>query len=134
MTMSPDDADFLARFEAATIPNAAFRHRDHLRMAWLYVRRDGAAVGGVRIRDGLRHFAAAHGVAHAYHETLTGFWARLMAHAVEAFPADDRFEDVLARYAGFEDRRLAYRHWSSERLDGPVARRQWVEPDRLPLP
>ena len=33
--MTADGADFLARFEAATIPNSAFRHRDHLRMAWL---------------------------------------------------------------------------------------------------
>jgi len=132
--MTADDADFLARFEAATIPNSTFRHRDHLRMAWLYVRRDGRDMGTARIHAGLRHFAAAHGVAHAYHETLTGFWARLMAHLVEAFPADERFEDAVARYAGFEDRRLAYQHWSSAVLDGPLARHQWVEPDLRPLP
>ena len=132
--MTTDDAEFLARFETGAIANADFRHRDHLRMAWLYVRRDGRVGGTARIRAGLRHFAAVHGVAHAYHETLTGFWARLMAHVVEVFPDDARFEDALARYAGFEDRRLAYRHWSSELLDGSRARREWVEPDLLPLP
>lgn len=132
--MTPDDADFLARFEAGTIPNAAFRHRDHLRMAWLYIRRDGREAGIGQIHASLRHFAAVHGLSHAYHETLTAFWARLMAHLVEAFPADERFEDALARYAGFEDRRLAYRHWSSEALDSPRARREWVEPDLRPLP
>jgi hypothetical protein len=129
-----DDSQFLAAFEAATIPNKAFRHRDHLRMAWLYVRRDGPEIGTTRICEGLRRFAAAHGVAHAYHETLTRFWARLMAHAVEAFPDLTRFEDVLARYAGFEDRRLAYRHWQAATLDGAAARARWVEPDLRPLP
>jgi hypothetical protein len=117
--MTTDDAEFLARFEAGGIPNADFRHRDHLRMAWLYVRRDGREAGTARIRAGLRHFAAVHGVAHAYHETLTGFWARLMAHVVEVFPDDARFEDA---------------NWSSELLDGAPARREWVEPDLRPLP
>ena len=132
--MTADDAEFLARFEVGTIPNAGFRHHDHLRMAWLYLRRDGRQAGTARIHAGLRHFATVHGVAHAYHETLTGFWARLMAHAVEVFSADNRFEDLLSRYAGFEDRGLAHRHWSREVLDGPIARREWVEPDRVPLP
>jgi hypothetical protein len=81
--VTDSDREFLPAFEAATIPNAAFRHHDHLRMAWLYLRRDGATLGAARVHAGLRRFAAARGVAHAYHETLTAFWTRLMAHAVE---------------------------------------------------
>jgi hypothetical protein len=104
-----NDDEFLAAFESATIANSEFRHREHLRMAWLYVRREGPTIGEVRIREGIQRFAAAHGVPHLYPETLTGFWARLMTHVVEAFPALDRFEDVLGCYAGFEDRRLPYR-------------------------
>jgi len=129
-----NDEEFLAAFESGAIANADFRHREHLRMAWLYVRRDGPAIGALRVREGIRRFAAAHGVPHLYHETLTGFWTRLLTHAVEAFPELDRFDDVLGCYAGFEDRRLPYRHWRAETLDSPAARGQWVEPDLLPLP
>jgi hypothetical protein len=129
-----DDDEFLAAFEAATLPNAALRHREHLRLAWLYIRRDGAGRGGAQVRAGLRRFAAAHGVPHLYHESLTLFWIRLVAHAVEAFPAHRRFEDMLGCWAGFEDRRAPYRHWRPETLDGTHARREWVEPDLLPLP
>jgi hypothetical protein len=129
-----NDDEFLAAFESGAIANADFRHREHLRMAWLYVRRDGPAIGALRIREGIRRFATVHGVPHLYHETLTVFWTRLMAHAAEAFPELDRFEDVLGCYAGFEDRRLPYRHWRAETLDGTVARAQWVEPDLQPLP
>jgi hypothetical protein len=128
------DDEFLAAFESGVLPNHAFRHREHLRMAWLYVRRHGAEAGTARICEGLQRFAVAHGVPQLYHETLTRFWARLMAHTVEAFPHITRFEDVRACYDGFEDRRLAYRHWRAATLDGPVARRQWVEPDVRPLP
>ncbi len=95
-----DDAQFLAAFESAAIPNAAFRHHAHLRMAWLYVRRDGPEVGAARIREGIQRFAAAHGLPHLYHETVTGFWTRLMAHAVDAFPELDR-----APVTGWERRR-----------------------------
>jgi len=129
-----DHDAFLAAFESATIPNAAFRHHAHLRMAWLYVRRDGPDGGTRRIREGLQRFAAAHGVPHLYHETLTGFWTRLMAHVVATCPHVDRFGDVMACYAGFEDRRLPYRHWRAETLEGPLARRRWVEPDLRALP
>jgi hypothetical protein len=103
-------------------------------MAWLYVRRHGSEAGARRIREGIQRFAVAHGVPHLYHETLTGFWTRLMVHVVETFPHVDRFEAVMACYAGFEDRRLPYRHWRAETLDGPAARRAWVEPDLRALP
>jgi hypothetical protein len=129
-----DDNAFLTAFEAGAIPNTAFRHHDHLRLAWLYLRRDGRELGGARIRAGLRRFAMAHGVPHLYHETLTSFWIRLVAHAVETFPAQQRFEELLGCWAGFEDRRAAYRHWRPETLDGAQARCEWVEPDLRPLP
>jgi hypothetical protein len=129
-----DDDEFLAAFEAGAIPNTAFRHHDHLRLAWLYVRRDGREMGGARVRAGLRRFATVHGVPHLYHETLTSFWIRLVAHAVETFPAQQRFEELLGCWAGFDDRRAAYRHWRPETLDAAQARREWVEPDLRPLP
>ena len=129
-----DDDAFLAAFEAAAIPNTAFRHREHLRMAWLYVHREGPDIGARRIREGLQRFAAAHGVPELYHETLTGFWTRLMTYVVATFPQLDRIEAVMACYAGFEDRRLPYRHWRAETLDGPVARRRWIDPDLRALP
>jgi hypothetical protein len=100
-----DDDAFLAAFEAGATPNTAFRHHQHLRLASLYVRRDGREMGGARVRAGLRRFATIHGVPHLYHETLTSFWIRLVAHAVETFPAQQRFEELLDCWAGFDDRR-----------------------------
>src|SRR5262249_33674074 len=66
-----DDAAFLDAFERGVLPNAAFHHRDHLRLSWLYLRRDGSELGSQRVMDGIRHFAAAHGAADRFHVTLT---------------------------------------------------------------
>ena len=57
--MLPDD-EFLRAFFGLTLPNSEFRHRDHLRLAWLAVRSHGAAAAedvvtaGIRIIDGER--------------------------------------------------------------------------------
>jgi hypothetical protein len=129
-----DDQAFLRAFEAGTLPNAAFHHRDHLRLTWLYLRRDGPEVGAERLIDGLRHFAAAHGAADRFHLTLTRFWIRLVQHLMEVFPGVRYFEDLLAAFPPVADKALVYRHYSSARLSSPAARQGWVGPDLRPLP
>ena len=39
--VTPADEQFLAAFEAGQIANQNFHHRDHLRLAWIQVRRLG---------------------------------------------------------------------------------------------
>ncbi len=71
-----DDAELFARFEDASLPNQEFRHREHLRVAWLHLRRAGdLARAALRFRRSLKRFAAAHGRPQLFHETLT--WAYL---------------------------------------------------------
>jgi hypothetical protein len=129
-----DDDAFLRAFETGTLPNAAFRHRDHLRLAWLYLRRDGPELGAEHIVDGIRHFAASHGAADRFHLTLTRFWIRLVQHLMEAFPSIERFEDLLAAFPPAADKAIVYRHYSPTQLSLPTARQVWLAPDLLPLP
>ncbi|HYV67128.1 MAG TPA: hypothetical protein VE964_12860 [Myxococcales bacterium] len=71
------DDDALAEgFASARLPNGAFGHEEHVRAAFLYLTRTGDfGEAAVRFRRDLRRFAAAHGAAGKYHETLT--WAYL---------------------------------------------------------
>jgi hypothetical protein len=70
-----DDDALLAGFESCTLPAAAFRHRDHVRVAWLHLRSAPFEEASFRFCTGLRRFARAHGHAGLYHETMT--WAYL---------------------------------------------------------
>lgn len=128
------DDEFVEAFERGEVPAHAFRHRDHLRLAWILVRRDGLDAGGDRAARGIRGFAARHGVPDRYHETITWFWLRLVAHAIAAEPDVGRFEAFLGRFPLLLDGSLVGRHWLRETLASPAARVGWVEPDRAPVP
>jgi len=50
--MIPDD-EFLRAFFGLTLPSSEFRHRDHLRLAWLAVRRHGGDVAEEVVASGI---------------------------------------------------------------------------------
>jgi len=127
------DDEFLARFEDGTLPNAAFRHRDHIRMTWLYLRREGFETGARRVRDGIRRFAAAKGATMLYHETLTSAWIHLVAAALEDGDGAS-FDAFTNAHPELLDKQRPWLHYRAETLAGAAARGGWVEPDRAPLP
>lgn len=125
-----DDA-FLKGFEACSLDS--FGHRDHLRVAFAYARRDGVEPAIAKARAGLRRFAAAHGEPERYHETLTTAWARVVAaHAVEHPEAG--FDAFLAAHPQLLRRDLLLGHYSRERLFSEPARARFADPDLLALP
>lgn len=73
-----DDEAFLARFEAGTLPPAGFKHPEHVRAAWLMLRRYGPAGALERYPAALRLLAAAAGKPGLYHETITWAWLLLI--------------------------------------------------------
>jgi hypothetical protein len=128
------DEEFLAAFEAAQIPKAAFHHREHVRLAWLYLRRHGPAEGTARMREGIRSFAASNGVPGLYHETLTTFWVLAVQAAHRADPEAPDFESFALRHPELLDKALVRRHYRDGTIESARARMEWVEPDRAPLP
>jgi hypothetical protein len=131
--MTPDD-EFLRAFLALTLPNSEFHHRDHLRLAWLAVRRqDGSAAEEVVTR-GIQKFAEHNSHGPAYHDTMTRFWVRLVAHAVSHRPEIADFEQFVAAYPLLLDKNTPLRHWSREAMFASSARASWQDPDLVALP
>ncbi len=92
------------------------------------------------MREGIRRYNVAAGGANTetggYHETITRFYVWLMDHCVRSgkLAGGDLAERVNRLYASYGARDLPLRHWTRERLMSVEARREWVEPDLLPLP
>ena len=109
-----------------------FGHREHLYLAWLAVRRHGAAGATDLVSGGIRRTARYAGAPQKYHATVTAAWIKLVAHHTPDGPDD--FSAFLERYPRLLDKRLLTGHYTSARLASAEARQTWVEPDRAPLP
>ena len=65
------DTEFVSAFEACTLPPDLFHHRDHIRLAWLYLREEELPEALARYRNSIRRFASSLGQSQLYHETIT---------------------------------------------------------------
>jgi len=131
--MTPDD-EFLRAFFGLTLPNSEFHHRDHVHLAWLAVRRHGDRSAEEVVTAGIQKFAQHHSHGPAYHDTMTRFWVRLVAHAVSRRPEIVDFERFLDEYPLLLDKNTPLRHWSREAMFAADARAAWRDPDLVALP
>jgi hypothetical protein len=120
------DAELLAVFETGTL--AEFRHRDHVRVGFAMLARDGdLAAAALAFRAGLRRLAGDSG---KYHETIT--WAYLVLIAERMH--DKRYassEALLAAHPDLLDHRggaLAQHYDVAAITASPLARTVFVLP------
>ena len=128
------DEEFLEAVEATTWPGERFGHREHVRLAWLYLRGHGWEEGTRRIRETIRRYATALGAPGKYHETLTRAWCACVQGALEETPGLEAFDAFVEAHAELLDGRLLERHYRKETLGTAAAKEGWVEPDLEPLP
>ena len=105
----------------------AFRHRQHVHLAFIAVRRYGSAGAADKVSGWIRHLTA-----HApqkYHATVTRAWTEIVARHVAADPSVTDFDAFAERYPALLDKRLLTRHYTAAALASPQARAGWVEPD-----
>jgi hypothetical protein len=123
------DDEFAAAVERCEAPNSGFHHRDHLRLAWIYLRRYGPREAGLRIAATIRRFAAHHGQSARYHETMTQGWLLLVAAA-----RGDSFEEAIEANPRLLDQASLGTYYSAGLLASDEARVRFVPPDLAPLP
>lgn len=126
------DEEFLKAFEDCTLKG--FHHIDHIRMAWLYLRKYGFEEATACIVKGIRHFALSHHQNQLYHETITVFWIRVVDHVRREYPKEADFESLLLRAPFLAESKSIYKHYDPEFLMSDRPRREWCPPDFLPMP
>ena len=127
------DDQFLEAFEACSIPNTEFHHRDHLRLVLLYIQRYGPAGAATRIGESIRRYAAHHGKPDKYNETVTQAWLQLVHAAVSETPGTT-LDQLVAAHPDLLDKHTLERYYWRDLLNSEAARLTFVPPDRSPLP
>jgi hypothetical protein len=117
-----------------TGPSGQFRHRQHIHLAFLAVRRYGMPEATTRICDWIQRIAAYERAPQKYHHTVSRAWVELVAHHLQADPDCADFGTFADRYPALLDKRLLARHYRSSTLAAAPARSGWIEPDLLPFP
>ena len=128
------DEQFIAAMEQLRIANSDFHHRDHIRLAWAYMRRDNPSLAGENLANCIRRYATHNKAPRKYHHTITLVWVRILAAAMRLTPALQSFEPFAAAHPFLFEVRLPWTFYSAARLDSEAARAGWVEPDLHALP
>ena len=128
------DEDFLRAFEGLSFPADRFHHREHIRVAWLYLKSSDATRAAERMCAGILRFANHHGATQKYHHTLTLAWMRLVAAALVETPVGYNFAQFLSDHPELADKNLLAKYYSQKLLQTNAAREGWVETDLRPLP
>jgi hypothetical protein len=128
------DAEFLHAFESCELSNESFHHRDHIRLAWIYLQRYPELEAREHMAGAIRRFAAHHGKSDKYHETVTVAWLRLVANGIARMPADASFEQLTAALPELLDKQTIEKFYSRDVLTSDVARTTYIEPDLQRLP
>ena len=135
---SEDEIEAVVRgFEDCTLPDAEFKHAQHLMVALSYLQRSRLTVPEAteRMRGALYRFLDHYaGDRQAYNETITLFWIKLVNSFLETTdrerPVTDIFNEILE---AFGNSNLMYDYFSREYLLSKEAKEVWVETDLKPL-
>jgi hypothetical protein len=127
---SKDDASLLARFEDGSLPAAELGHREHVRLAWIYLRGAAFEEAALRFCTNLRRFAASHGKADRYHATMTWAYLALVNERMHAGPPAADFDGFAAKNADLLDheRGALSACYDKATLASPIARSVFLLP------
>ena len=126
------DDEFIASFEAGSLANESFHHADHVRMAFLYVRRYPALEALERFSASLVRFATAHGKPQLYHETITWAFLFLIRERLARMGSPLSWDEFAAGNADLLDwkNNILKKYYRPETLSSDLARSTFVFPDR----
>jgi len=103
------DAEFVSAFEACTLAADAFRHYDHIRLAWAYLDAFALDEATDRMAESIRRFALHHtGTTAKFSDSLTRAWMCLVARVRAISPAAPDFATFAEANPMLFDRRRAF--------------------------
>jgi len=126
------DDEFIASFEDCSLANESFDHSDHVRMAFLYLRRYPALEAIRRFSTSLVRFAAAKGKPDLYHETITWAFFLLIRERLARTGSQQTWAEFAARNTDllcWKDNILK-KYYRGETLSSDLARSTFLLPDK----
>jgi hypothetical protein len=125
-----DDREFVAQFESCTLPPELFDHRNHVRLAWVYLKEEPLLGALDRFRRSLKRYAGSLGASAKYHETITFAFLFLIHERMQPAPPAETFDAFAERNPELFEK-ILLRYYREETLASALAREVFVMPDAV---
>jgi hypothetical protein len=133
-----DDEAFLRQFEDCTWPFDQWHHRQHVKVAYLYLRQLPLEEALDRMRGGIKRYNSVHHVPEApdrgFHETLTQAWMRLVHFTLCEYGPRANADDFFDQHPQLWQMKVLRLFYSRERMLSAEAKAKFVAPDITGLP
>jgi hypothetical protein len=128
-----EDRELIRLFERGEAPAEGFHHRDHVRVAWWYLRQHPLPQALARFSEALKRFALARNKPTLYHETITVAYVLLINERLADRSADDSWPAFAEANGDLLQWRPSVldRYYHAETLASARARRVFVLPDKI---
>jgi hypothetical protein len=133
--MNADQNDELIRqFEDCSLPLEALRHGVHIEIAFLYLRKYPVLDVLARFPAALTRYAAAHGKAGLYHETITWAYILLIHERIKRAGHTQTWEQFKTANPDLMSwtTTILKQYYREETLSSELARKIFLFPDKAP--
>lgn len=138
MTTHPADSAFLKAFADCTIPITEWKHRAHLKVAYLFLCEHPFDEAVVLVRSGIQKYNAAtntpESLERGYHETMTLAWLKLVHFTLHEYGPAASADEFLEAQEHLLNRKALRFFYSHDHLVSWRAKAEYVAPDLTPFP
>jgi hypothetical protein len=128
-----NDSEWMEAFERCTLPNDSFHHKEHVKMAFLYVQKFTPLEALDRFSSALTRFATAHGRPDLYNETITWVFLLLIRERIARANSAQTWAEFSASNADLLrwDDNILKKYYRPETLASQLAKSVFLFPDKL---
>ncbi len=133
--LSIEDADFLQSIESCQYSAERFRHREHIRLAYILLTQHGFDDALCRLKVLLLAFLAYNGADKSkYHETMTYAWFLAVRHFMYSSDSACDSERFLHENKILLNQEIMFTHYTRDLIYSEAARERFVKPNLDPIP
>ncbi len=134
-SISSEDDEFRRQFESGAFPKSEFKHRQHLRLAYIYLAQYDENLAHQAMRDSIQNYLKYHSVCPSvYNETITRAWILATRHFMETVRHSTSSDSFIDQYPIMLDSKIMMTHYSKDLLFSDGASNAFIEPDLAPIP
>lgn len=128
------DSQFLTQFENHSLDPIHFKHRGHIRLAWLYLTMYDFSKAVEKTCTGIKYYALSLGASDKFNKTITVAIMQIIYSRLQGLN-DNSWQGFATSNADILDDALSLllEHYSAQRLFSQSAKTTFIAPDIQPI-